>query len=271
MAVNHVTLQFDRIESQQNPTIGAEVEDVILGRRTFKVLQLAGGEHGVARGQNQTIYGVAGAQWGSNITKLVFTVNGGSEDVIDVHQACVVHEYTINVGGNDGDKHMITMYAEDSAGNKSQTLQHEVTGTSTNDGSTPMFTNHNIAQIASAGKTFELTVTDPHTFLAGGVKGSGETSDWEFASDVNFTNLIHKSIGDSTNVYSYTLDLDNLSEWTSSNGDFLGILYARQRYNVPSPISITTPWTPYMTIDTAGSLMGIGRTETNDVVTYTLS
>lgn len=127
MPTKHVTLQFDRIESQQDPDVGMDVKDLILGGAgKWSNLHLDCNDRMMST--EDINIRITAKCHDANIVKIIMIYNGTEEENTVDPSDVVIFKTTKGFGaGSANDTHTIGFVAEDDMGNRSPLVEKTVT------------------------------------------------------------------------------------------------------------------------------------------------
>jgi hypothetical protein len=125
----------------------------------------------------------------ATIVSFTYKIDDGSETTVSASGGAA--SPTITVTGTNGTTVALKVFATDSLGNKSATTSHSV----------------NLVNVTFSTPTVTLdttTITGSAYSASGGDASAHTSTDWQIASDANFTTIVYQSLADTGNLLSKT-------------------------------------------------------------------
>lgn len=180
--------------------IGTVIKDTIEAekRNVFASITIDSADTAVINQETTINFSASSAfSTGVDITGFFYSID--DSDVIEVSATNDAATIGINFTGNTSDTRILSVYAIDELGNTSSTITKNLTLIDTYI-VTPSITS----PTNGATNVIEsITITSSSFSVIGNGSDTHESSDWQIATDVSFSNIIEESLSDTTNKTSY--------------------------------------------------------------------
>jgi hypothetical protein len=184
----------------------------------------------------------------ATIVSFTYKIDDGSETTVSASGGAA--SPTITVTGTNGTTVALKVFATDSLGNKSATTSHSV----------------NLVNVTFSTPTVTLdttTITGSAYSASGGDASAHTSTDWQIASDANFTTIVYQSLADTGSLISKTH-----GQTLTPNTTY----YARARYidangasSSYGSVSYTTPPAGQQAFTSSGSFSWVAPTNVTSV------
>lgn len=167
----------------------------------------------------------------TTVDKFFYKLDDSSETELNANNNVGLLDLTLN--GNNNDTRVLSMYAVDSLGNKSDTITKTLTLTSFYVGTPSILSPTD----GTTGISDTLTITTS-TFSANGGSDTHESTDWQIATDIGFNNIVYESLNDTVNKTSYVFNANYPATTYYVRVRYKGVSLGRSGYS--SIISYST-------------------------------